>query len=1119
MRTIREYLRVLLPLMATLGLYQFFAVPFIEPKAETKSRPPLETASHSQEVYWWSKYFGPNDWQNQNPAILKTKNGILLFKNSEKLTPDSLKLKPLTIILPRGKGDILGDRVPEGEVLFVNNPEGAQITFRDTIDLTNSEGNRVKDGTLHGPIEIIGPSNQTGKTDLWVETRDVSIDHKHLWTLHDIKMRLGTNYIEGRDLSIYLDRSLDLKSQGNGLAESSPFHGLDRLELLYLRRAEFDLQRGGIWSPKNIPTKLPATASLLCNGSFHFDFHALKAELTNNVKIVHTVQGQVPDEFSCDELRVRFGFPEPSANKEQALSSPSKDGWAIEHIEAFGKLNGDNTRSDYWVEMRSPGMKTRTQGRFLELDLVRGRMALSNRLNTDKKLERSPAFIEHQGLRVWSPSIEFENADLISLAPRKETSHLGSLWAEGSGKAQWTTEDNDEWKLSWTKQLIVQPDADQDRVTIDGNANASSMRQGRFSAELLDLWLFQISPDMQKRMAMLYPGKKPQSIYVDRMHARGQVFFDSPQLRAQVEEGSIWLKYPDLDRLQSIVPESPNQGIQLNAPSGLAQTAPIAQPHQPAMPMPLGLDPSTLARGSGSENQASNALGAMDSRSLTAPLGVQGPGKLAGFPDNPKALVPPETRVASPTSMPLSVTGSVLRSRVLVQANKVTIDDLEIDGNVTLIRDQITDQATLPLTMTGEKLKLNTSEQGMMDAQIVGAADTPATIRLGSGSLQGLEIRFNQRSQQVWMDHPGVLVLPTEILARSNTPGQAKNIQWISRPVIEWKGSMIFDGRVARMMGGVHLSGDLLSDPESRWVIVGDAEVLEAHLTRPLEMGNPNSGPTEIDRIVLKNNVDIRASQTDPGGRFEKSRERLSLPEMTIDLVQQNLLGQGPGWIRSRRPAPASNGMQKAGLQCLHLTFSGMMRGNFLKGDVEFVDRIEALLGPIQSWDETLDVNQLQQLSIDQSLLTCDRLKIYSTADLSWNRVPASPGAPTPWELVATGRVKVDSLNNAGSLTVTAPEIAFDGMRELLRIKGTPPREAAVITLLTNKQPNAPKTLVVSSMELNSRTLEPTNMMLIDFSTAPSPNGTPLASPTTLEGMRSGSGPLPSPREFPNRPR
>ncbi len=37
MRTIREYLRVLLPLMATLGLYQFFAVPIIEPKLKPKA--------------------------------------------------------------------------------------------------------------------------------------------------------------------------------------------------------------------------------------------------------------------------------------------------------------------------------------------------------------------------------------------------------------------------------------------------------------------------------------------------------------------------------------------------------------------------------------------------------------------------------------------------------------------------------------------------------------------------------------------------------------------------------------------------------------------------------------------------------------------------------------------------------------------------------------------------------------------------------------------------------------------------------------------------------------------------------------------------------------------------
>ncbi len=76
---------------------------------------------------------------------------------------------------------------------------------------------------------------------------------------------------------------------------------------------------------------------------------------------------------------------------------------------------------------------------------------------------------------------------------------------------------------------------------------------------------------------------------------------------------------------------------------------------------------------------------------------------------------------------------------------------------VTVARDSVSAESPWPLTITGTQLRLDTSENGLLDASIVGS---PARLSIGSGALEGPEVRFNQRQQLVWIDHPGVFQVP-----------------------------------------------------------------------------------------------------------------------------------------------------------------------------------------------------------------------------------------------------------------------------------------------------------------------------------------------------------------------
>ena len=702
--------------------------------------------------------------------------------------------------------------------------------------------------------------------ELWLRTSEVHIDRRNLWTSQKVVLRIGQSEVEGQDLSIHLDQDL-LGKGGQPTAVDSPVKGIEKLELRYVDRVHFDLARGGIWSPKtNDGTKLPAFADVKCGGSFSFDFHSGWAELaggsSSGVEVIHQVQDQVEDRFQCDQLRLHFAkglaTPTPTSTADQKAKFA---GWNIDRMEANGRLNSEESSDNWWVRLNVPGLQTRAQGRRLAIDMSLGRLTLSNQLPGSTGAESSRAFFERENLRVWSPEVIIESEQWAkSNAPvpgdSRDSNHLGTLWAAGPGTAQMATQEGDSWKLSWAKRLTLVPDGEEDLLTIDGSANISSQLQGRFFAERFDVWLKQVSLAQWESFKSENPNSKLSRVLADRFHANGQVIIDSQQLRAQVDDMRVWFAYPQITRIQE---KKEPTGLQLFGADGTMPNK-IVQPMQTGPTLPSA-----------------------------------GPGQLAsatsGAPANPKP---------KKFAYPLNVTGPTLRARLVVE-DVMRIDDLELEGGVTMTIDQLSEQYALPLTIHGSTLTTNTSEDGNADVQILG---NPAQIKIGDGVLEGPEVRFNQKDQLVWMDHPGFLVIPIEVLQKKNdpkkgpllAPSPTSNMNWLVPPKIEWKGSMVFDGKVARIQGDVSLSGDVQTGPDSRWLLQGNADSMDVHLTQAIPMRSGGSMNSEIARIDLKEKVDLRAMETNARGE-QLSLERLSVPWLSIDMKTQTLVGGG--WVGS----------------------------------------------------------------------------------------------------------------------------------------------------------------------------------------------------------------------------
>ena len=203
---IREYLRVFIPLVVLLAVYRVIAVPLIEPPIK-KVEPIGSSAAPQRNNAWWNEYFKPGSWQLDQPMMAETAQGtVLLFGKLERLSGDRLRLAPLTILIPQKEDGASSstDSLTESKrrAIVIENPQGTEIQFRGAIDFLGGQLPPVKGGQMIGDIKIYAPPKEGDPNEgLLVETRELRIDRRHIWTAGAVKMKIGRSRIVGRDLS------------------------------------------------------------------------------------------------------------------------------------------------------------------------------------------------------------------------------------------------------------------------------------------------------------------------------------------------------------------------------------------------------------------------------------------------------------------------------------------------------------------------------------------------------------------------------------------------------------------------------------------------------------------------------------------------------------------------------------------------------------------------------------------------------------------------------------------------------------------------------------------------------------------------------------------------------
>ncbi len=187
----------------------------------------------------------------------------------------------------------------------------------------------------------------------------------------------------------------------------------------------------------------------------------------------------------------------------------------------------------------------------------------------------------------------------------------------------------------------------------------------------------------------------------------------------------------------------------------------------------------------------------------------------------------------------------------------------------------------------------------------------------------------------------------------------------------------------------------------------------------------------------------------------------------------------------------------------MHLSFLRGLDGDYRTKTISFSDRVEALLGPIASWEQEVNVQYADTLSKNQTHLIADRVDLFDSSDLSWNRNNPQRKQSSSWEVKALQRVTVRSQTDKGLFAASGDELKYDSGSDVLRISGAP--QNASILLPNANNPNSPSELKVGTFAIQLKTgnFESTlEALKVRYPTtcsvlAPFPLGTPNTPPTS----------------------
>jgi hypothetical protein len=996
----RRIFRSTIVLAALIGAYQAYArwaVPAMEPPLEVReqrriSRDEANRAAQSGSHYQLllRNYFPENHWsQARAPKVIASadEHAMLVLDDYTRHDDGEVDIARFAFLIfptPPREGVL-----PPRDTIILEAPQGAKLQF-DNFRPERGQIGQITKGSFPGPITIRSDMREAGPDDdLLIETSDLEMNTKLLYTLAPVRFRMGANVGGGRELEIRFLANEHAKKNDAGLRMA----GLDSLEIRRDVRFRFELnadsllpghdkerakkdQAGAASGPEPGNEKKPNApqppVDVTCSGPFTFDFVRYVASVDRDVELRRLNPDGPSDQLTCTQLDLHFAPREvPASRNEPIVTDPGK-----RQQRDLPRLEPATiVAQGHPVVVVSPAHEAEARGDRIQIALR------EQRVRIDGGSESLLVFSENV---LRGPMIDYQHPS------RDSGTTIGRFRATGPGSLHYVpdpTKPQQVFRAVWQTSVQLGREKGQPVLAMEGRPQLGIVDMGSLTADQIRVYLRELQGDGKTGISLSRGSDSSRKLNVvpDRVAAVGQVEIHSPRLTGHT--GVLRATF----RIQ---PQNAAADATKKDGGGIANLAP-----------------------GGQSQQAFN------------------------------------------------IDADEIRLDAFLQGQSVIPSTLACDGNVVLREVPSTQTDQQPLEIRGAQILVDQLDSKTPHITLKGAnAAGPANGSEGSGGasnklpgpplalfggrnvmVQGNLVEMDGRENRLWSDGPGKATL---MVTKALSGGQAA----APFPVdIIWQGGLKFDGRT------IVFDRDVI-------VAAMDGTLkcarLSARLLTPIQVGQRvDQASIALSDIMCEGQVTIDNVSRDTAG--VTSHERMELLNLTVNQQTGAISGQGPGIIRSTRfgnglatlvaqqpagaarvvaPSAARSGSK---LNFLRINFHRGLSGNLYTRELTFSERVQAVYGPVDSWEQELDLSQPQSLPPDSIILTCDDLRLNEDSIAAQSANPtAAPnvagGRPVgPVQMQARGNVQIaGQVPNQGDFTIQANRASYEQAKDAFILEG-----------------------------------------------------------------------------------
>ncbi|MCI0491482.1 MAG: hypothetical protein L0Z07_00930, partial [Planctomycetes bacterium] len=405
-RRILHSLMALGVLVVAYQAYVLLAVPWLEPPLQVRENQraiPADRAGANPATKYQrllANYFPHGHWsQLRPPVVISTGAVMLVLDNYDRGEEGRVDIERCALLVfPTAYQEGVA---PPQDAVVVEASQGARLQFDEGFRPERGQIGQITRGEFPGKVTIRSGMQSLGpEDDLLIETSDLMMNTKLLYTASPVRFRLGSNVGGGRELEIRFLEEEHSRPGKSGLKIA----GISSLEMrrdvrlrLYLetdsllpgedqsrhrdnederiRRlpdaaaiAAAEPSQGPSLGGKGIATAAPSKppVEVTCSGPFHFDFTRYVASFDRDVELRQILPDGPSDQLTAQQLDIHFApRQEPGSQPASPVVDPAQ-----RQKQDLGRLEPSVVVAQgYPVVVISPSRGAEARGERIQLGL------------------------------------------------------------------------------------------------------------------------------------------------------------------------------------------------------------------------------------------------------------------------------------------------------------------------------------------------------------------------------------------------------------------------------------------------------------------------------------------------------------------------------------------------------------------------------------------------------------------------------------------------------------------------------------------------------------------------------------------------------------------------------